>query len=97
MMRGYPGQRFRRPPPPKLGSGHRYTAEEMAAADAAADQFFESVGIPDGQAWIEFIFGPKQPYFVLNIGPEWKRPVPELPEHFEEYAIYSEPGRIEFA
>lgn len=97
MMRGNPGQRFRRPPPPKLVNGRRYTAEEIAAAHEAADRFFESTGLPDGKAWIEIIYGPDEFYFILNIGREWKAPIPEIPEHFERYAIYSEPGRVEFA
>ena len=97
MMRGYPGQRFRRPPKPKMEQGRRYSAEDHAAIDAAADRFFESTGLPDGKAWIEIHFGPDEPYIVLNIGPEWRDPVPALPERFEGYAIYSEPGRVEFA
>lgn len=95
MMRGHPGQRFRRPP--KVTPSDGPSAIITQADHEAADRFFESTGLTDGMAWIEIISGAEDVYFVLNVGPEWRGSVPDLPEHFEGRRVFSEPGRIELA
>lgn len=93
MTRGYPGQRFRRPP--KVIPGNRRGVAITHEDHKAADRFYESTGIADGLAWIEIMSSPDGVYFVLNVGPEWRSPIPDLPERFEGRRVFSEPGRIE--
>lgn len=95
MMRGHQGQRFRRPP--KVIPSDGPAAVITQADHEAADRFFESTGLADGMAWIEIISGAEDVYFVLNVGPAWRGPVPDLPERFEGRRVFSEPGRIELA
>ena len=97
MLRGHLGQRFRKPPKPNMIPGRSYTVDEISEIQTVASRFFETTGIPDGKAWIEIAYGADEPYFVLNIGRDWRGPIPELAERFEGYPLYSEPGRVVFA
>jgi hypothetical protein len=91
MVRGHKGQRFRRPPRFQWEGCREITADDLAAGE----RFFASTGLPSHQCWYEVLPGRGGAYFVLQIGPDWRDPVPPIPPSFEGRPVFSEPGRVE--